>query len=366
MGKKYMMKQMRFLLLPFSLVYGSILAIRNFLYNIGLLPSRNFKIPVISVGNLCVGGTGKSPQVEYLVRLLQNTFTAAILSRGYGRKTSGFLYASATSASTDVGDEPRQYKRKFPTVPVCVDASRVQGIKKLQQDYPELRAVLLDDALQYRALKPGISILLTQYNKLYIHDYVLPVGSLREFKQGARRADIIIITKCPPSLSPIEKRCLCRDIAPLPYQQVYFTKIIYGDLVSLWGRQAPLLGPAAHVVLLTGIANAEPLYNYVFEKTKNITHICYSDHHEYSIVELINLKEQFEKVTAEHKLIITTEKDAMRIDKAGLLEVVQELPLFYLPIQTAFLFEEAALFDKQITDYVKGNTKLSSVHQKPD
>lgn len=341
------------LLLPVSLLYGCIVSIRNFFYNIGLLPSTKFNIPVISVGNLTVGGTGKTPQIEYLVRFLNDKYPVATLSRGYGRSTSGFMYVNENSTSGEVGDEPRQFKHKFPHVPVAVDASRVHGIKKLMEDHPEVKVILLDDAFQHRAVKPSVSVLLSDYSKLYYTDELVPTGTLREFMSGAKRADIIIITKCPAGLTPIEKRTTTRDIDPQPYQQIYFTTITYAEPVALIDRAIPSITSDTHVIILTGIVNAQPLINYISGKTKNITHLPYPDHHEYSIVELESLKKNFESITSTNKVIITTEKDAMRIDKAGLLEVVQGLPLFYLPIETTFLFEEGETFNKQILEYVK-------------
>lgn len=348
------MNKLRLLLLPFSILYGCIGAARNFFYSVGILPSKKFNLPVISVGNLAAGGTGKTPQIEYLIRLLNDKYPVATLSRGYGRKTSGFIYVSENSTSFEVGDEPRQFKLKFPAIPVAVDTSRVRGIKKLGQDHPELRAVLLDDAFQHRAVKPAISILLSDFSKLYNKDQLLPTGTLREFKSGASRANIIIVTKCPANLSPIEKRCLTRDMDPLAYQQIYFTSISYGEPIPLLDNKSiATITAATHIVLLTGIVNPDPLITYISVKTKNITHIEYPDHHEYSIVELVKLKQQFENISTKHKIIITTEKDAMRIDKEGLLEVVQGLPLFYIPIETIFLFDEGEAFNKQILDHVK-------------
>jgi tetraacyldisaccharide 4'-kinase len=354
-----LMQQLRLILLPISFLYGCINTVRNFLYSMGILPSTSFKIPVISVGNLTVGGTGKTPQIEYLIRLLKDKYAVATLSRGYGRSTSGFVYADQNSTSTAVGDEPRQFKHKFTDLPVAVDANRVHGIKKLQEDHPELKAILLDDAFQHRAVKPAVSILLSDYSKLYYNDDVLPTGTLREFKGGARRADIIVITKCPANFSPIEKRVVTSNIHPEPYQQIYFTSIVYGELVPMLEQKDATLNSETHVILLTGIANAAPLINFISGKTKHITHIDYPDHHEYSIVEMENLRKQFESIPSPNKIIITTEKDAMRIDKAGIIEVVQRLPLFYIPIETTFLFDEGEAFNKQILEHVKGNPQLN-------
>jgi len=354
------MKNIRLLLLPFSFLYGTLVSIRNILYDIGIFRSKKFNIPVISVGNLCTGGSGKTPQIEYLIRLLSPVCQLATLSRGYGRSTSGFLMVSEQSPSTEVGDEPRQFKHKFPSVPVAVDGDRVHGIKKLCRDISSLGIVLLDDAFQHRAVKPGLSILLTDFSDRYDKDMVLPAGNLREFRSGAKRADVIIVTKCPETLSPIEKRCITRDLKPQAYQHVYFSKIIYGRLISLTiqnkqpDQNEIKLQATTRVLLLTGIANAEPLFQYISAKTKNIRHIRFSDHHEYSMVELLNLKQQFDQLNGSDKIIITTEKDAMRIDKSGLLEVVQDLPLFYLPIEASFLFDESESFNKFIRDYVKG------------
>lgn len=344
---------LKILLYPISFIYGCIISVRNLLYNVGILSSKKFKIPLISVGNISVGGTGKTPQIEYLIRLLKEKYQIGTLSRGYGRDTSGFLYVTKDSLSTEVGDEPRQFKLKFPDVTVAVDKSRVHGIKKMQVDQPELNVILLDDAFQHRAVKSGLSILLTDFGKLYFNDQLLPVGTLREFTSGVLRADIVIVTKCPDALTPIEKRCITSDLKLLPYQHVYFSTIKYAAPIPLFANSNIAITTDTHILLLTGIANALPLVNFISEKTNHILHFEYRDHHEYTVVEMEELKRKFESIATADKIIITTEKDAMRLNKIGLLEIIKPLPFFYIPIETSFLFDETDGFNKQILDYVK-------------
>ncbi len=364
-----MMHKLRFLLYPFSFLYGSLLSLRNLLYDFGLFPSRSFATPVISVGNLSMGGTGKTPMTEYLIRLFSPDHQVATLSRGYGRSSSGFVYVEQNSTSDQVGDEPRQFKHKFPEITVAVQSNRIQGINKLLAENSRLGVILLDDAFQHRAVKPALSILLTEYSKPYYTDRVVPGGSLREFKSGAKRADILIVTKCPETLSPIEKRTLSRNINPKPYQNLFFTSITYAEPCPLGQqvqkeqlvqqRQPAQIDSRSHILLLTGIANPQPLLDHIRKKTASIVHLRYPDHHPYSIVELEALRKQFLQTSADNTCILTTEKDAMRIDKSGLLEVLQDLPVYYIPIRTNFLFDEGEAFNKILTHHVKTHPKLS-------
>jgi tetraacyldisaccharide 4'-kinase len=290
---------------------------------------------------------------EYLIRLLKGKFPIATLSRGYKRHTTGFLLADKDSTSFQVGDEPLQFKKKFPDMIVSVDENRKHGIKKLLSQFPELKVILLDDAFQHRRVKPGLSILLTDYGKMFYDDFLLPVGSLREWKTGKKRADIIIATKCPGNLSPVEKRIILKKISPDPHQQVLFSHIKYGSLIPVFASPpAPLLKERGAIVLLTGISNPKPLEDYLKDKASSIIPMHYPDHHEYTLVEVTKLVDTFNSITSANKIIITTEKDAMRLDKPGLVERLHTLPMYYIPIEITFDEKEKTDFDKLITDYV--------------
>jgi tetraacyldisaccharide 4'-kinase len=353
------MNAARTLLIPFSWLYGLGVFIRNKLYDWGLLASRTSSIPVICVGNLTAGGTGKTPHVEYLVRLLKKKFKVATLSRGYGRLSKGFVLAAPDSPSIDIGDEPRQYRKKFDDITVAVDADRNHGIKKLKETEPGLDVILLDDAFQHRSVKPDLSILLTDHGRLYYHDRLLPAGLLREPISGALRADVIIVTKTPDNFTPMEQRIITKEIKPRPHQLVFFSFISYGDPVSYWDpaeRTAALAELAAEnysVVMLTGIANPLPLKDFLGKQFKEIKEMNFPDHHEYTVVDLERIKAAFHSITNEKKIIITTEKDAMRLDKPGLVEFIKGLPIVYLPIEVRFRDNGEQKFDQCIFDLMK-------------
>jgi tetraacyldisaccharide 4'-kinase len=303
---------------------------------------------------------------EYLIRLLKDKFPIATLSRGYKRRTTGFLLADKNSTSHQVGDEPLQFKKKFPELIVAVDENRKDGIKKLLSQFPELKVALLDDAFQHRRVKPGLSILLADYNKMFYDDFLLPVGSLREWASGKKRADIIIATKCPANLSPVEKRIVQKKISPDPHQQVLFSHIQYGNLVPVFPQLSSSSNEemkTSSVILLTGISNPQPLQDYLKDKVGNIIPMHYPDHHEYTFVEATKVAETFNGIASQNKLIITTEKDAMRLDKPGLVEILHTLPMYYIPIEITFDEKEKSEFNQLINDYVfRTNQKHRGVH----
>lgn len=363
------MKFIRILLLPISWLYGLLVFVRNKLYDFGILPSTEFTTPIISVGNLAVGGTGKTPHIEYLIRLLKSDYYIATLSRGYGRNTKGFVLAETLSTAKDVGDEPAQFKKKFSTLRVAVDGNRVRGIKKLKQQFPSLQAILLDDAFQHRSVTPGLSILLSDFNKLYLNDYMVPSGALREFKSGAARADIIIITKCPEILLPIERKRIVDAIHPVPYQKVYFSYIKYGDFIPIHLKTTPVAKEFYFernfsILLLTGIANTGPLLYYLKEKVKNITPIKFHDHHTFTTKDIVMITEKFNSIVAENKIILTTEKDAMRLKDVEFSHLLEDLPVFYVPIEIDFHNKDKDNFNEQILHYVRANQKHGIVHSK--
>jgi tetraacyldisaccharide 4'-kinase len=364
------MKLLPILAFPLALLYGTINAVRNKFYDWGIFPSRSFTVPTISVGNLCTGGSGKTPHIEYLIRLLRTEFYIATLSRGYGRKTSGFILSDTQSTTRDIGDEPLQFKKKFSGLRVAVDGDRVRGIQSLMTEFPSLQAILLDDAFQHRAVKPGLSLLLTDFSRLYRNDHVLPSGNLREFRSGAERADVIIVTKCPQILLPIERKRLISEIGPRPYQRVYFSFIRYGDFIPVYGEGNNPLSKEYYfernysILLLTGIANTRALEYYLKGKVKNIIPLKFPDHHYFSEKDLVNIKKTFEDISSGNKIILTTEKDAMRLKAPEYSEILKKLPVFQLPIEIDFHDKDKEEFNEQILHYVRANQKNSSVYSK--
>lgn len=339
------MKLVRFLLFPFSIVYGAITSIRNYLYNSGFFKSYTFPVPVIAVGNLSTGGTGKSPQTEYLIRLFRDKYKVATLSRGYKRKSKGFVLADANANAEFLGDEPYQFHTKFPDVYVAVDANRKNGIEQLLLLSPKPDVIILDDAYQHRRVKAGFYILLTAYGDIYADDFVLPTGNLRESRRGAKRADVIIVTKCPADISAEERKMIADKIKPKPGQKLFFSFIDYDDKVYSESKYLDVAGiKAAEKLLVAGIAKPLPFFKYL--KSGKDSCLTYPDHHHFTNHDINNIREK-----ANGKIIITTEKDYMRLK--GKLPKDQ---LYYLPIKSSFMggeddFNEmvlkfVSLFDK--------------------
>lgn len=334
----------RKILFPFAVLYGFITAIRNFLFDKGILKSVVFDVPVIAVGNLSVGGTGKTPQIEYLIRLLSDHYKIATLSRGYKRKSKGFVLADATSNAEILGDEPYQFYQKFPNIQVAVDANRVNGITQLlsKKNAPEI--ILLDDAFQHRKVKAGFYILLTAYNDLYCDDLILPAGNLRESRSGAERADVIVVTKCPPELTLQQQDKIKSRLKSKSNQQVFFTFIEYDSQVYSEVKQLSLAEiKTVDKLLLAGIAKPKPFFAYL-QAAKSGT-MVFSDHHDFTPQDIEIIKEK-----AKDNIIITTEKDFVRLK--GKLPKEQ---LFYLPIKSSFVNNKAD-FDKTIMNYVGKST----------
>jgi len=334
------MNILRILLFPLAVIYGFITSIRNFLFDQGLLKSTSFAVPVIAVGNLSVGGTGKTPQIEYLIRLLNQQYRVATLSRGYKRKSKGFVLADKTSNAAILGDEPFQYHQKFPNIKVAVDANRTRGIQELLKTQRPPEVILLDDAFQHRKVKADLYILLTTYTDLYCDDFMLPTGNLRESRSGANRANIVIVTKCPPSL-PIDEQTIIKNRLGLKANQhLFFAAIAYDDAVYSESKHISVAEiRKQEKVLLAGIAKPEPFFTFLKNNTDPI--LTFPDHHHFAESEITAIKAK-----ANQKLIITTEKDYVRIQS--------EFPadqLFYLPIQTAFINNET-VFKELISDFV--------------
>ncbi|WP_158825011.1 tetraacyldisaccharide 4'-kinase [Mucilaginibacter lacusdianchii] len=354
------MKYLRWLLLPFSLIYGFIIIIRNWCFDAGIFKSKEFDFPVISVGNLNVGGAGKSPMTEYLVRLLKNDYQLATLSRGYGRTTKGFGIANTESTAATVGDEPAQFKQKFPELTVAVCEKRVFGIEKLMSNHD---VVILDDAYQHRAVKPGLSILLFDYSQINQPNLMLPAGNLREPLSGRKRANVLVVSKCPSNLPEQRQQDIANKLRPFAYQQVYFTTISYLSFQDLKSNPVgATLDADTTVFLLTGIANTQPLVQHLQKYSSQLVQHKYADHHQFTLKNITKLANDFRVSKASKKVIITTEKDAQRLREPGLLSVVLTLPIWVLPIGIQFLNDGEQPFNQTIKQYVRKYTTHRSVH----
>ena len=345
------LKSFRVLLLPFALVYGLVIIIRNYLYRKNILRSAEFNLPLICVGNLSVGGTGKSPMVEYLIELLRRDFKIATLSRGYKRKTKGYVLADEKTSAIEIGDEPMQFHMNYPEVAVAVGEERIVAIPQLLHDKPETQAIILDDAFQHRAVKAGLNILLTEYSNLFTRDFFLPTGDLRDERASYKRAEIIIVTKCPPSLSEEEKEKIKSEINPLNNQQLYFTTIEYGVPYHIARHQLRYITTMDEVLLVCGIANPAPLKEYLQEKAHTYYQQDYSDHHIFSIDDLKDIRKKYDSIQSDQKYILTTEKDAVRLLKFS--QELQQLPLYVLPIRHRFLFNEADKFNSAVINFIR-------------
>lgn len=335
------MKHLRKLLFPFAVLYGIITGIRNFLYDKGILKSYRFKVPVIAIGNLSTGGTGKSPMAEYLIRLLKNDYAVATLSRGYKRKSEGFVLADANASAEILGDEPYQFHTKFPEITVAVDADRVNGITQLLSLSQKPEVIVLDDAYQHRRVQAGFYILLTAYGDIYTDDLILPAGNLRESRAGAHRANVIVVTKCPKDLSVQEQETIKSRLKPQPGQQVYFSYIDYDDTVYAESNRLSVADVLhAPKILVAGIAKPQPFFSHLQGKVNECR--AYPDHHDFTAKELEELKQ-----LAQTNIIITTEKDYMRLKG--------KLPddrLFYMPIKSSFLSNGKG-FNDAVLGFVK-------------
>ncbi len=356
MFSNFFLKSFRILLLPFALLYWLGISIRNWCYNKKLLKSSGFGLPVICVGNLSVGGTGKSPMVEYLVLKLKDKFKVATVSRGYKRKTKGYALAHENTTALEIGDEPMQFHLKFPDVPVAVGEERLVAIPQLLHDRPDTQAIILDDAFQHRAVKAGLNILLTEYNNLFTRDFYLPTGDLRDLKSSYKRAEIIVVTKCKPNLTETEKQKVIKEIKPLSHQHIFFTAIEYGQLYHISNNNVLNHEAKTEVLLVTGIANPKPLKKMLEEHSNSYHMLQYSDHHIFSIDDLNEIKKRFDRIETKNKIILTTEKDAVRLAK---FPEIAAWPFFVIPVRHYFLFEEGEKFDKLVTDFIQNFKRIS-------
>ena len=364
-------------LLPLSWIYGIGVGIRNQLFELGVLKQRAFDIPVISVGNITVGGSGKTPHVEYLVRLLKDIVKIGVLSRGYKRKSRGYVLATENTKIHDIGDEPCQMKQKFNDIYVAVDKNRCNGIDRLTSD-PETKdvdVILLDDAFQHRYVQPGVNILLVDYHRLIIYDKLLPAGHLREPMKGKNRANIVIVTKCPKDLKPMEFRVLTKALNLFPYQDLFFTCISYDVPQPLFKQEAPPIKSNSkkplsalsgqNVLLLTGIASPQQMKNDLKSKCRTIKSLAFADHHQFKAKDIEKINNAFVKLPSP-KIIVTTEKDSTRlIELDGLSDKVRK-NLYFLPIKVKFLLGQEEKFNNKIISYVHKNSRNSILVKRKD
>ncbi|WP_257666608.1 tetraacyldisaccharide 4'-kinase [Parapedobacter tibetensis] len=345
------MAYFRLLLLPFSVLYGLIIWMRNRFYDWGWIGSTSFNNPIIVVGNLAVGGTGKSPMTEYLIRLLAGKYNMATLSRGYGRKTQGFLEVSVNDSATKCGDEPLQFKHKFPHITVAVSENRVKGIVRLIQSGHE--AIVLDDAFQHRALRPGFAILLFDYQSMWQPKWLLPAGNYRDCFQERRRADIMVVTKTPVEASNQEKERIRHNLSTSLDVPVLFSSIGYGPLIPILPevRDGATLDRDISVLLITGIVNPTPLYDYLATQVKDIVQLRYPDHHQYTLADIQKMVNRFDELKNPRKLIITTEKDAQRFLTPTLSSHLTSLPMYMVPIRITFENEDEDTFRELVLNY---------------
>lgn len=343
----------KILLFPFSLLYGLGVSGRDLFYRTGMLKSVKFNLPILSVGNLSVGGAGKTPHIEYLIRLLKDYVNVATLSRGYGRKTQGYLQVQPDATAEQVGDEPLQFKRKFPELTVTVAESRAFGIPQLLSEAPETQVILLDDAFQHRAVTPGLNILLTEFSHPFTKDWLLPAGRLREWRSAYQRADVIVVTKCPTILEQKERERFVQQIKPFPHQRVFFSYYNYGKPYFIFNPNlVATLESDWQVLLICAIARTDYLVSYLQEKVESLILLEFADHHYFKEADLLELKRSFERLDGTKKIILTTEKDAMRLELHHAFLKEHKLPVFALPVEVQFHFEEGKVFDTTIKDFL--------------
>lgn len=356
---------LKILLYPLSLIYGLVVWTRNMLFDIHVFKQHEFNVPIISVGNLTVGGTGKTPHAEYLISILKTKNNVAYLSRGYKRKTKGFVMANMNSTIADIGDEPVQIKQKFPEIPVAVCEKRELGIHKLLTNKSlDIDAIILDDAFQHRSVKANINILLIDYTRQIFNDHLLPYGRLRESTKAKYRANFIIYTKCPTNMQPIDQRIIKNKLDIRPYQNLFFTTIDYGEITPT-EKGLTLFSDNMRnysILLVTGIANPDPLVDYLKPQVGEIIHEKFPDHYNYTLNDMNKLVTQFQQIESKNKIILTTEKDLVRLKSA--IDQPEHFfeQLYYIPIEIKFLDRTKYTFNKRILNYVTENRSNSKVH----
>ena len=346
-----MLKSFRYLLWPFSFLYAQLVALRNKLFDWNVLKSSSFNFPIICVGNLALGGTGKTPMTEYIVSVLKDQYVTATLSRGYKRKTKGFAIADANTTAIDIGDEPMQFHRKFPDITVAVGEERLVAIPQLLHSRPDTRVIILDDAFQHRSVRAGLNILLTEYKNLYTRDLMLPAGDLRDVPSGSKRAHIIVVTKCPADITAEKREQVIRELNPREDQLVFFTEIVYDRPYHLFTHKPASIQPDSGILLLCGIANPRPLKDFLTAHVQSYDMIRYADHHIFTMEDLAEIKKHYDKLKQSGKIILTTEKDAMRLEKFR--QELLDYPIYVIPIRHRFLFDEGEAFHQRLIEFVE-------------
>jgi tetraacyldisaccharide 4'-kinase len=348
-----MPKFLFYLLIPFSWLYGLIISFRKWLYKSGLYTRSKFDFPIICVGNLTAGGTGKTPHIEWLIKNLSGNYHVAVLSRGYKRKTIGYMLSTPMSTPEQIGDEPYQIKQKFLQVPVAVSENRVLGIPSLLGDEPNTEVVLMDDGFQHLSIQAGFNIVLCDYNRPYYNDYLLPAGLLRENKTGANRADVIIVTKCTHNINEEEKNSIIQKLKLQPHQTVYFSTITYNNIIAITdtAKQQGLPDPNQPTVALAGIAKANLFINHIKGIQKQVIPLVFSDHQTYTDDRI----QQLAATVSIHpnSIIITTEKDAVKLKSSKILPHINHIPIWYITIGIEILFDQEHHLLQQINQYIK-------------
>jgi tetraacyldisaccharide 4'-kinase len=349
------LKSFRYLFLPIAFLYGGILKFRNWLYDKGILKSASFNFPIICVGNLAVGGTGKTPMVEYLAQMLLPAYKVATLSRGYKRKTRGFAIANEKTTAIEIGDEPMQFHQKFPELIVSVGEERLVAIPQLLHQRPETELIILDDAFQHRPVQAGLNILLTEYKNLYTRDFLLPVGDLRDVKTSSKRADIIVVTKCKSDLGEEERKAIIKELKPTASQAIYFSEIVYSQPYHLFSKEVGNLNSDTEVLLICGIANPKPLKEFLNKHVGSFDEMRFADHHIFNSTDLRDIKRHFEKNASPQQVILTTEKDGVRLQKFA--AELSGYPIYVLPIRHRILFDQQTAFETSVISFINGFEK---------
>lgn len=346
---------------PLAFLYGMAVRIRHKLFELNILRSKEFDIPVVCVGNLTVGGTGKTPVTEFLIECLSDDYRVGVLSRGYRRRTKGFVLATHKSSARMIGDEPRQIKLKYPDIPVAVCEKRAEGIHKLRKAHPEINLILLDDAFQHRYVEPWVNILLMDYNRPIYRDKMLPWGQLRDVPSQIHRAELVLVTKCPKDINPLEIRIVINSLGLYPYQSLYFTTMVQDEIAPLFpDRAGRRLYAGDQVIVMSGIANPEPLIRQTEERFQIVDRLIFSDHHVYRVGDMKRLCELIE----EHPdaVILTTEKDAVKLTNRKKVPEEVQKRLYYVPVRVAFLGDSEHDFIRQLKKYASSNQKYSILH----
>jgi len=349
-----------------SLIYGLVTGLRNWLFDQEILKSTSFEIPIISVGNIAVGGTGKTPHAEFILSVLQSEWKLALLSRGYKRLTKGFRLATNDVSNLTIGDEPFQIFSKFPNVAVAVDEKRVNGVKKLQELIPDLQAIVLDDAFQHRYIQAGLSILLTDYSNLYSRDYVMPVGDLREWKSASKRADIVVVTKCPIDIKPIDLRVIETELNIENNQCLFFSSFIYDELIPVFPDSIDeiltynqLQKDSISVLLVAGIVSPEPIMENLRKYNLNFTTLIFPDHYTFQVKDFLSIQKKYDALNTDKKIILLTEKDAARIVANPSFPASLKSSIYAIPIRVQILQNKETIFNQKLKNYVVENTRNS-------